>query len=143
MDTRKIELSLADILQLDSELSGNADFGLKGLLSCDMPFKLKYKLNKIAKQARTEALEYNTIRNEAVKKYGETKDGESFVVMPKIKGEQSNMIDNPRYKDFHKEMASVLEIKKDIQVLEDISLSDLEDIKISEHYPVFMDIIKE
>ena len=80
---KKLNLSLFDALQLESEINGfvnpqTKETVYKGFIKHNLPVLLKYDLFEVSEKLLTEKKKIDEIRNDLIKKHGET-DGEGNI----------------------------------------------------------------
>lgn len=145
----KGKLTLLEVYQLDSELSGvinrqNGERVTKGLINQPLSLKLKYWLNKLKSITGENVELVDKLRNEYITKYGE-KDEKGNVSLPlQITEKDENGEDvvktNPKYEEFNAEFEKLLKEEKEVEVYKfDIEQFDLE---TEETYPVFFKLIE-
>jgi polyhydroxyalkanoate synthesis regulator phasin len=148
----KITLKLKDVLQLESEINGfiNPETGerhYEGFVNQNLSIVLKYDLNETTKFLENERKKVNELRDELVKKYGEKNDeGRIFVNMYlNEKNEEGEVVSkrlNPKYLEFDKEYAQLLDKEIEVEYPE-ITKEDLKNAgKSKDNYFVLFRLIK-
>jgi hypothetical protein len=148
----KITLKLKDVLQLESEINGftNPETGEKhyeGFVNQNLPIVLKYDLNETTKFLENERKKVNELRDELVKKHGEDiGEGRIFVNMYlDEKNEEGEVVSrrlNPKYLEFDKEYAQLLDKEIEVEYPE-ITKDDLKNAgKSKDNYFVLFRLIK-
>jgi len=148
----KITLKLSEFYQLDTELNGaiNQSTGEKlsnGLLSEKVKLTTKYWLTDLSKKVTTEKEAIELVKNDLIKKYGET-DEQGNISIPFyiniVKDEEGNTVSqelNPKMVEFQNEFNSLLDETREIEH-KGFKLEELESIESSDNYPVFFKLIK-
>lgn len=138
MAIKKINLTVAELLQLDMELSSE-----KGLLTEALPMVFKYHLSKVAKIANEEQMAVGKIRDEAIKALGTETEGGGYSIPQYVEvvnnKKKSNVI-NPSYIKFTEDMESLFSQEKEIE-FEEFVLSDLKNVESGMNFPVFFKLI--
>jgi hypothetical protein len=146
----KAKLTLLEVYQLDSELSGsvNRENGTKitkGLLSQSLNLKVKYWLNKLKTTTSQNVELIDKLRDEFITKHGE-KDDKGNVSLPlniTEKNEENQDVQklNPKFIEFNTELDKLLKEEKDIEVYA-FSIDDFENLQTEETYPIFFKLIE-
>jgi len=148
----KITLKLSEFYQLDAELNGviNQSTGEKlsnGLLSEKVKLTTKYWLTDLSKKAIVEKEAIELIKNDLIKKYGET-DEQGNISIPfytnVVKDEEDNTVSqelNSKMVEFQNEFNSLLDETREIEH-KGFKLEELESIESAENYPIFFKLIK-
>lgn len=148
---KTITLSLEEIMQLDAELQGNrnqkGEVVFTGLLNQKLPIKTKYWLTRLGETITNEKKTIDGLRDELVKRYGEsTDDGQSFTIPimidTKSKDANGNLIKqpNPKFQEFNKEFTDLLDTEKEISHPE-FSFSEFAELETSDNYAVFFKLL--
>jgi len=147
----KVTLKLHEIYSLSSELNGmvNNQTGeviSKGLLSEKLKLSTKYWVTELTKTINSEREKIDKIREELIKKYGET-DENGGVFIPRfintVKNEEGKIISgdvNPKLIEFEKEFNELLLETKTIEHKE-FKLSDFENIETEGVYTTFFKLV--
>lgn len=140
----KITLSLGEILALEAELNGfvNPKTGQKvmsGLLNTKLSLATKYWLTKLADKCQAEKQVIDGLRDELVKKFGET-NGDKIEVKTFLDEEETQI--NPSFIEFQGEYIPLLNERKELEY-KPISLSDLEAVESEDNYAIIFKLIKE
>lgn len=123
-------MRLDEILELETEIKGNPERGIKGWLNEPCGVKVKYRLYKVLDLISSDINAFNTLRDELVLKYGTEKDGQ--ILIEKFIGEEQKEL-NPKYLDFIKEVNELSLQEVEIE-LPKISISDIPDFTTEYHY---------
>jgi hypothetical protein len=140
---KKTKLTLGEIINLESEISGlsNQQTGevlLKGLLSENINLVIKYRLSKLAEQIASDKKVVEGLREELIKKHGEEKDGAIFV---SPFSDEAKTIPNPKWILFANEYNTLLAEQKEIEHPV-ITLEDIKDVKSEGRYDVFLKLLE-
>ena len=147
----KISLKLFEFYNLDSELSGvmNQQTGEKisaGLLAEKLKLTTKYWLTELAKKVAAEKTTVETLKEELIKKHGET-DETGNISIPMyidiVKDEDDKIIDgknNPKFIEFQTEFNALLQEEKELEY-KPVLLSELENIESDGNYPTFFKLV--
>lgn len=141
---KTVKLTLNELLILDRELNGLLDpksgsIIIRGVLSHKMGIIAKYRLSKIAKIVNDEKELHSNVRNELLKIYADEPENQFLQVSPKIKNEEGEEIENPKYIEFVKELEKLGSETKEIEFPE-INIEDL-NFETDEYYNVFFEKI--
>lgn len=137
---KKIELTLLDVLSLESELNGvveNNQTLFAGLLSEELSFTTKYRLTKLAKELAAEKETIINLKNELIKKYGEEEDGNIEVKQFDKDGKPSD-----KYAKFQKELVELFSEKKEFSY-SSISLNEMKNVVTSARYVIVNELIED
>jgi hypothetical protein len=143
----KITLKLLEYYSLDLELNGapGADTNEpNGLLKEKLSIVTKYWLTDLAKKVATEKEAIENIKNDLIKKYGDT-DKEGNIAIPMIVEEKNDSGEtekkvNPNYQAFEKEFFELLQTEKDLEY-KPLKLSDFENLETSNNYTTLFKLI--
>lgn len=149
----KIKLTLADVLQLESELNGftNPENGKQiyhGFLKQNLSIILKYELAEFSETLTKERKKIDTLRDELIKKYGEeNENGGIYVNMfNEIKDDEGNVISkkiSEKYLNFEGEYSKLLNTEKEIEYPE-ITKEDLKEAgKSNDDYKILFKLIRK
>lgn len=120
MKKEKKNLTIATILSLDAEINGGESF--KPIVNENLNIQVKYWLGKFGKLLSKEVEEFNSARNELVKKYAE---GEKAIIPFQIKDpnfeangseEEAPMIPNPNFEKFKNDVLELLKVEVELEV---------------------------
>jgi hypothetical protein len=141
----KKKLSLGEIINLEAEINGvtNPQTGevlLKGLLGENINLVIKYRLTKLAESLASDKKTLDEMRNDLVKKYGES-DGKGNISVETHLDKAKTQI-NPKFEEFAKEYNTLLSEKKEID-FPTITLQDIKDVKSEAFYGMFLKLITE
>ncbi len=141
----KKKLSLGEIINLEAEINGltNQQTGevlLKGLLAENISLVIKYRLTKLVESLTSDKKTLEDMRNELVKKYGES-DGKGNISVETHLDKAKTQI-NPKFEEFAKEYGTLLAEQKEID-FPTITLEDVKDVKGEGFYAVFLSLITE
>jgi len=147
----KISLKLFEFYNLESELNGvmNQQTGEKisaGLLAEKLKLTTKYWLTELAKKVAAEKTTVETLKEELIKKHGET-DETGNISIPMyidiVKDEDDKIIDgknNPKFIEFQSEFNALLQEEKELEY-KPVNLSELENIESDGNYPTFFKLV--
>ena len=147
----KISLKLFEFYNLESELNGvmNQQTGEKisaGLLAEKLKLTTKYWLTELAKKVAAEKTTVETLKEELIKKHGET-DETGNISIPMyidiVKDEDDKIIDgknNPKFIEFQTEFNALLQEEKELES-KPVLLSELENIESDGNYPTFFKLV--
>jgi len=147
----KISLKLFEFYNLESELNGvmNQQTGEKisaGLLAEKLKLTTKYWLTELAKKVAAEKTTVETLKEELIKKHGET-DETGNISIPMyidiVKDEDDKIIDgknNPKFIEFQTEFNALLQEEKELKY-KPVLLSELENIESDGNYPTFFKLV--
>jgi hypothetical protein len=141
----KKKLSLGEIINLEAEINGvsNQQTGevlLKGLLAENINLVIKYRLTKLAESLASDKKTLDDMRNDLVKKYGES-DGKGAISVETHLDKAKTQI-NPKFELFAKEYNTLLAEQKEID-FPTITLEDIKDVKSEGFYGTFLKLITE
>jgi hypothetical protein len=141
----KKKLSLGEIINLEAEINGvtNPQTGevlLKGLLAENINLVIKYRLTKLAESLASDKKTLDDMRNDLVKKYGES-DGKGAISVETHLDKAKTQI-NPKFELFAKEYNTLLAEQKEID-FPTITLEDIKDVKGEGFYGTFLKLITE
>lgn len=142
---KEYSLTLAEVLALDIELNGQIDQTtgvqrFKGLLNQSLPLVAKYWLTKLSKTVADEKAKVEAIRQDLVKKYGETDEQGNVSLKIYLDEEQTQV--NPIFVEYSKEYGTLLNESVTIQY-SPIKLSSISNIETTETYGVFYNFVDE
>ena len=140
---KKTKLTLAEIMTLESEISGltNQQTGeviLKGLLGEKINLVIKYHLSKLVDSFAADKKILEELRNKLIKEYGEETDNGSISVIQYL--DEAKTIINPKFVQFAQEYETLLSEQKEIEHPV-ITLEDIKDVNSAGHYSVFFKLI--
>ena len=147
----KISLKLYEFYNLESELNGvtNQQTGEKissGLLAEKLKLTTKYWLTELAKKVAAEKSTVETLKEELIKKHGET-DETGNISIPMyiniVKDENDNIVsgeNNPKFIEFQNEFNTLLQEEKELEY-KAINLNELESIESDSNYPTFFKLV--
>ena len=141
----KKKLSLGEIINLEAEINGvtNQQTGevlLKGLLGENISLVIKYRLTKLVESLASDKKTLDDMRNELVKKYGESDGKGNISVEPHLDKAKTQI--NPKFEEFAKEYNTLLSEQKEID-FPTITLEDIKDVKSEGFYGMFLRLITE
>lgn len=146
----KGKLTLLEIYQLDSELSGqvnrqNGERVTQGLLGQSLNLKLKFWLNKLKTISAETVESVDKLRNEYITKYGE-KDEKGNTSLPlyvveKNEAGEDVQKSNPKFEEFNVEFDKLLKEEKDVELYA-FDIDQFEKLETEEVYPVFFKLIE-
>lgn len=141
----KKKLSLGEIINLEAEINGitNQQTGeviLKGLLGENISLVIKYRLTKLVESLASDKKTLDDMRNELVKKYGESDGKGNISVEPHLDKAKTQL--NPKFEEFAKEYNALLAEQKEID-FPTITLEDIKDVKSEAFYGMFLRLITE
>lgn len=146
----KTTLKLGEILALSEEVHGLQDrqSGSKiqnGLLDEEISLVQKYWLNDLGKKTKETVDELEPLRNDLIRKYGDTApDGSigvsAFNDLKNEAGEVVGRTPNPKWEEFQKEYGALLDQTKEIEHYE-FPLHDFSSVKSKNRYMTFLNKI--
>ena len=147
----KIILKLHEIYSLHGELNGmvnnqTGEIVSKGILGEKLKLSTKYWATELAKTVNSEREKIDKIKEELVKKYGET-DEKGGIFIPSfintVKNEEGKIISgdiNPKIIEFEKEFNEFLQDEKTIEYKE-FKLEEFEGVETEGIYTTFFKLI--
>ena len=126
---KNTKLNLNEIYQLAFEIAGSENH--KGLLHQPLPLKVKYWLQRLSDNLKSEVASIDEVRNNLIKELGTEKDG-NFQI-------ETN---SPNFEIFNKQFTELLAEEKEINHAI-FTLEQFESLEASEHYSVFLKLIDE
>lgn len=138
---KKTKLTLSEVLQLEQEINGDPQMGLKGVLSKELPFRTKYWLSRLGKKLLSEKTLFDEQRNELIIKLGEKQEGGSTMI-PTVIEKKGKKIPNPAIEEFRNEIEKVLTSEIEIEHSE-LYLLDFDGVKLEENTTVLFSLIDE
>jgi hypothetical protein len=147
----KSSLKLHEYYTLEAELNGltNQQSGeviSKGLLNEKLKLTTKYWISDLAKKATAEKTAVETIKEELIKKHGETDDTGNISIPMYInivtneEGETVSREVNPKFVEFQNEFNTLLQEEKEIEH-NAFKLEDFENVESDGNYQVFFKLI--
>jgi hypothetical protein len=148
----KISLKIFELYNLDAELNGvtnpqTGEVKLVGLLAEKLKLTTKYWLTDLAKRVAAEKAFIETLKEDLIKKYGETdRVGNISISMyiNIVKDENDNIVSsepNPIFIEFQNEFNALLQEEKEIEY-KPITLIELENIESNDNYPTIFKLIE-
>lgn len=137
---KSITLKLAEFVALYDELAGfTTQEGkvIPGILSAKMSLANRYWLNEIFKKCEEEKIRIEEVKNDLIKKLGETSEDGQTVFIPTFIEDQPN----PAFAEFQTEFNTLLLEEKELK-FKDISFEVLENIETELHCPTFFKLIE-
>ena len=149
---KKVTLKLHEIYALHGELNGfmnnqTGEIISKGILGEKLKLSTKYWMTELAKTIDEEREKIDKVKEELIKKYGETDtNGGIFLsrFINTVKNEEGKIISgdvNPKIIEFEKEFNKFLQDEKTIEYKE-FKLSDFDDIETEGIYTTFFKLVK-
>lgn len=142
-ETTKIKFNVAEILTLDTELTGSEKF--PGLLSQKLSLVTKYHLTKVAKITGEEKETFEKMRLDLIKELGEeSEDGK--VSIPEIEtikgenGEPDTVQLHPSYIKFREQLETLFVQEKELDQ-PNIKIEDLASLETEGNYPAFFKLL--
>jgi hypothetical protein len=148
----KSSLKLHEYYTLEAELNGltNQQSGeviSKGLLNEKLKLTTKYWISDLAKKATAEKDAVEKIKEDLIKKHGETDENGSISIPMYInivtneEGETVSREVNPKFVEFQNEFNTLLQEEKEIEH-NAFKLEDFENVESDGNYQVFFKLIK-
>ena len=148
----KSSLKLHEYYTLEAELNGltNQQSGeviSKGLLNEKLKLTTKYWISDLAKKATAEKTAVEAIKEELIKKHGETDDTGNISIPMYInivtdeEGETVSREVNPKFVEFQNEFNTLLQEEKEIEH-NAFKLEEFENVESDGNYQVFFKLIK-
>jgi predicted transcriptional regulator len=149
---KKSSLKLHEYYTLEAELNGltNQQSGeviSKGLLNEKLKLTTKYWISDLAKKATAEKDAVEKIKEDLIKKHGETDENNSISIPMYInivtneEGETVSREVNPKFVEFQNEFNTLLQEEKEIEH-NVFKLEDFENVESDGNYQVFFKLIK-
>lgn len=149
---KKVILKLHEIYALHGELNGfinnqTGEIVSKGILGEKLKLSTKYWMTELAKTIDEEREKIDKVKEELIKKYGETDtNGGIFLsrFINTVKNEEGKIISgdiNPKVIEFEKEFDKFLQDEKTIEYKE-FKLSDFDGIETEGIYTTFFKLVK-
>jgi len=148
----KSSLKLHEYYTLEAELNGltNQQSGeviSKGLLNEKLKLTTKYWISDLAKKATAEKTAVEAVKEELIKKHGETDDTGNISIPMYInivtdeEGETVSREVNPKFIEFQNEFNILLQEEKEIEH-NAFKLEEFENVESDGNYQVFFKLIK-
>ena len=148
----KSSLKLHEYYTLEAELNGltNQQSGeviSKGLLNEKLKLTTKYWISDLAKKATAEKTAVEAVKEELIKKHGETDDTGNISIPMYInivtdeEGETVSREVNPKFVEFQNEFNTLLQEEKEIEH-NAFKLDEFENVESDGNYQVFFKLIK-
>ena len=148
----KSSLKLHEYYTLEAELNGltNQQSGeviSKGLLIEKLKLTTKYWISDLAKKATAEKTAVEAVKEELIKKHGETDDTGNISIPMYInivtdeEGETVSREVNPKFVEFQNEFNTLLQEEKEIEH-NIFKLNEFENVESDGNYPIFFRLIK-
>lgn len=148
----KVTLRLFEFYNLEAELNGvvNQQTGetiSKGLLNEKIKLTTKYWLNDLSKKVSEEKQAVEKLKEELIKKYGQTDENGSVSIpmYSKIERDEDGKITsaepNQKYIEFQADFNKLLQEERDLEY-KPLSLSDFESVESDGNYTTFFKLIK-
>jgi len=148
----KSSLKLHEYYTLEAELNGltNQQSGeviSKGLLNEKLKLTTKYWISDLAKKATAEKTAVEAVKEELIKKHGETDDTGNISIPMYInivtdeEGETVSREVNPKFIEFQNEFNILLQEEKEIEH-NAFKLDEFENVESDSNYQVFFKLIK-
>ena len=148
----KSSLKLHEYYTLEAELNGltNQQSGeviSKGLLNEKLKLTTKYWISDLAKKATAEKIAVEAVKEELIKKHGETDDTGNISIPMYInivtdeEGETVSREVNPKFVEFQNEFNTLLQEEKEIEH-NAFKLEEFENVESDGNYQVFFKLIK-
>jgi hypothetical protein len=148
----KSSLKLHEYYTLEAELNGltNQQSGeviSKGLLNEKLKLTTKYWISDLAKKATAEKTAVEAVKEELIKKHGETDDTGNISIPMYInivtdeEGETVSREVNPKFVEFQNEFNILLQEEKEIEH-NAFKLEEFENVESDGNYQVFFKLIK-
>lgn len=148
----KTSLKLREFYSLQGELNGLVDTKTgetiaKALLNEKIKLTTKYWLTDLDKKVSTERETVEKLREELIKKYGDTDETGEIGVSPYlniVKNEEGKVVSydvNPKYNELQNEFNAVLEEERELEH-HAFKLEEFENVETDGNYPTFFKLIK-
>jgi hypothetical protein len=139
----QIELSLAEILTLETELNGfvNPQTNKRvteGFLREKLNLATKYRLSKLADELAKEKQLIEKLKNDLIKEHGEEKE-DGTVTIEMFEDESKTKL-NPKFIEVQQRYIELLDEKKEIEYTP-LSISDLENVTTENNYTVLFKLV--
>ena len=148
----KVTLELHEFYALDNELNGvvnqqTGETSLKGLLSEKIKLTTKHWLSDLAKKVTTEKESVEKLKEELIKKHGETDETGNISIPMYInvvtneEGEITSREVNPKFVEFQNDFNTLLKESREIEHKE-FKLDDFENVESEGVYVTFFKLVK-
>lgn len=148
----KVTLKLYEFYNLDAELNGvvnqqNGEVISKGLLAEKIKLTTKYWLNDLAKKVTDEKKAVEAIKEELIKKHGETDENGSVSIPMYInivtneEGEIVSREINPKYVDFQNDFNALLQEEREVEH-KPFKLEEFDNVESDGIYTTFFKLIE-
>ncbi len=148
----KVTLKLYEFYNLDAELNGvvnqqNGEVISKGLLAEKIKLTTKYWLNDLAKKVTDEKKAVEAIKEELIKKHGETDENGSVSIPMYInivtneEGEIVSREINPKYVDFQNDFNALLQEEREVEH-KPFKLEEFDNVESDGVYTTFFKLIE-
>ena len=148
----KVTLKLHEFYALEAELNGvvNNQTGevlSKGLLTEKIKLSTKYWLSDLAKKVTTEKESVEKLKEELIKKHGETDETGNISIPMYInvvtneEGEITSREVNPKFVEFQNDFNTLLQEEKELEHKE-FKLDDFENVESEGVYVTFFKLVK-
>ncbi len=139
----QIELSLAEILTLETELNGfvnpqTNERVTEGFLREKLNLATKYRLSKLADELAKEKQLIEKLKNDLIKEHGEEKE-DGTVTIEMFEDESKTKL-NPKFIEVQQRYIELLDEKKEIEYTP-LSISDLENVTTENNYTVLFKLV--
>jgi len=148
----KVTLKLHEFYALDAELNGvmNQQTGevvAKGLLAEKIKLTTKYWLTDLAKKAATEKEAVEKLKEELIKKHGETDENGSISIpmyINVVTNEEGEIVSrevNPKFVEFQNDFNALLEEERELEY-HAFKLEEFENVETDGNYNTFFKLIQ-
>lgn len=148
----KVSLKLFEFYNLEAELNGvvNQQTGeavTKGLLNEKIKLTTKYWLTDLAKKVGEEKQSVEKLKEELIKKHGDTDDNGSVSIPMYInivtneEGEVTSREVNPKFVEFQNDFNKLLQEERDLEH-KAFSLDEFDSVESEGNYTTFFKLIK-
>lgn len=139
----QIELSLAEILTLETELNGfvnpqTNERVTEGFLKEKLNLATKYRLSKLADELAKEKQLIEKLKNDLIKEHGEEKE-DGTVTIEMFEDESKTKL-NPKFIEVQQRYIELLDEKKEIEYTP-LSISDLENVTTENNYTMLFKLV--
>jgi len=138
----KINLTLAQVLELEAEINGfvnphTKEKVLDGFLKQNISMLVRYRMSSLIEKLKSEKETVGKLHDDLVVKYGEEAEGNYNVSTHLDSGEI-----NPKFLDFQREYSEILSETIEIEYTP-LAPKDIEEVKTTENYNILLKLIQE
>lgn len=138
----KINLTLAQVLELEAEINGfvnprTKEKVLDGFFKQNISMLVRYRMSSLVERLKSEKETVGKLHDDLVVKYGEEAEGNYNVSTHLESGEI-----NQKFLDFQREYSEILSETIDIEYTP-LAPKDIEEVKTTDNYNILLKLIQE